>query len=727
MSKTSRLFSHYSNEYLFKKREKEFKLKQNGLTFHNLNQTFQNFYFRPKKQKRKYKDKNIDFSLLSHSTTCLLKEMSTEKSIRQNLYNKRFSVNYEMEKDKNRYSVKDKNFNKNRSVDNSDIILKNKDINVTDINKRINNLKAFSINNGINKSLVNIKMRINKNNNIKEKESLNYMKKSNSFVNNIHKYDNNIRVLKYFQGKAKSNKNKNNLFMTSYKSKSLIINNTDREKYYTNLIDLKTKNFKPKKDTINEYMDKIKIYNIFNNEIKTNENINNNYIENSKNDLDYCDDLFRNLTKTKTLLNKKFSGAVEAYLRFIFMKTDEEKKKEYYLVKKILALREEVNKLNLVLKKKESEKNKILKWIYFQIKVREKILLIPSYYKEIIENVKRREIQKENRPMKFSRMSVKVSSSKRNKNFSVSGLTLRKSFKVKRALNSSKKDVNSYKGLKSNADKEKIVSEEEIEKIKNYLKHPVFNNVDDLIDNLKVFENKILLKNKEYESLKEQIFKDKSYLRKNQKNIIKYQISYENLIKEKENQVDKLKIITNAKIIEKNQMQNLTDDKLLFSIFKDTNKKMKFETYPLFVKINSLYEKCSQIPLDLEYNFGHETKNSNSHPILLEMLFKLKYATIVADKILIEFKYYKENDAHKSALIKKFKSEIDKENKFIKNLEQQNKEKKKFIKLLNKIKEKNEKILFIPYRKSDKYRKVSQKRKINKVEDTSTSFYNFDI
>ena len=727
MSNTSRLFSHYSNEYLFKKREKEFKLKQNGLTFHNLNQTFQNFYFRPKKQKRKYKDKNIDFSLLSHSTTCLLKEMSTEKSIRQNLYNKRFSVNYEMEKDKNRYSVKDKNFNKNRSVDNSDFILKNKDINVTDINKRINNLKSFSINNGINKNLVNIKMRIIKNNNIKEKESLNYMKKSNSFVNNIHKYDNNIGVLKYFQGKAKSNKNKNNLFMTSYKSKSLIINNTDREKYYTNLIDLKTKNFKPKKDTINEYMDKIKIYNIFNNEIKTNENINNNYIENSKNDLDYCDDLFRNLTKTKTLLNKKFSGAVEAYLRFIFMKTDEEKKKVYYLVKKILALREEVNKLNLVLKKKESEKNKILKWIYFQIKVREKILLIPSYYKEIIENVKRREIQKENRPMKFSRMSVKVSSSKRNKNFSVSGLTLRKSFKVKRALNSSKKDVNSYKGLKSNVDKEKIVSEEEIEKIKNYLKHPVFNNVDDLIDNLKVFENKILLKNKEYESLKEQIFKDKSYLRKNQKNIIKYQISYENLIKEKESQVDKLKIITNAKIIEKNQMQNLTDDKLLFSIFKDTNKKMKFETYPLFVKINSLYEKCSQIPLDLEYNFGHETKNSNSHPILLEMLFKLKYATIVADKILIEFKYYKENDAHKSALIKKFKSEIDKENKFIKNLEQQNKEKKKFIKLLNKIKEKNEKILFIPYRKSDKYRKVSQKRKINKVEDTSTSFYNFDI
>ena len=651
MSNTSRLFSHYSNEYLFKKREKEFKLKQNGLTFHNLNQTFQNFYFRPKKQKRKYKDKNIDFSLLSHSTTCLLKEMSTEKSIRQNLYNKRFSVNYEMEKDKNRYSVKDKNFNKNRSVDNSDFILKNKDINVTDINKRINNLKSFSINNGINKNLVNIKMRIIKNNNIKEKESLNYMKKSNSFVNNIHKYDNNIGVLKYFQGKAKSNKNKNNLFMTSYKSKSLIINNTDREKYYTNLIDLKTKNFKPKKDTINEYMDKIKIYNIFNNEIKTNENINNNYIENSKNDLDYCDDLFRNLTKTKTLLNKKFLGAVDAYLRFIFMKTDEEKKKEYYLVKKILALREEVNKLNLVLKKKESEKNKILKWIYFQIKVREKILLIPSYYKEIIENVKRREIQKENRPMKFSRMSVKVSSSKRNKNFSVSGLALRKSFKVKRALNSSKKDVNSYKGIKSNIDKEKIVSEEEIEKIKNYLKHPVFNNVDDLIDNLKVFENKILLKNKEYESLKDQIFKDKSYLRKNQKNIIKYQLSYENLIKEKESQVEKLKIITNAKIIEKNQMQNLTDDKLLFSIFKDTNKKMKFETYPLFVKINSLYEKCSQIPLDLEYNFGHETKNSNSHPILLEMLFKLKYATIVADKILIEFKYYKENDAHKSALM----------------------------------------------------------------------------
>ena len=730
MSKISNIFHHYSNEYLFKKRENDFKLNQNALTNNNPNQTYQHIYFKPKKPKGKYKSKNVDFSLLSHSTTNLLKEMSTEKNIRQNLWNKIFSVNQETEKNEKRCIIKEKNLSKNRSFNDSNIIFEKIDKNVTNFYKKINNLKEISGGNKMNRSLFNIKRHTYKNNNgiRKEKEPLKFLRKSKSFVNNIPKYDNNIGVLKYFEGKITSNKNKENLFMTTCKSNSVILKESDRDKYYTNLIDLKTKQFKIKNESIYDYMGKIMKYKLLNNENKVNENLNVNYIENSKNNLNYCNDLYINLTNSKTLLSKSFSGAVESYLRFIYMKIDEEKKLEYFLVKKIIYLREEVNQLNSVLKKKESERNKVLKWIYFQIKVKEKILLIPPHYKEIIENIIGKDYsKKENRAMKLTRMSIKVSSSKRSKNLSLVGLSSRKSFKVKRPLNQSSKDVTNYKRIKRSTDKGNIIPDEEIEKIKNYLKHPIFSNVEDLVDNLEIFKNKILLKIKKYEALKEQNTKDKNYLIKNQKHSSKYQINYEKLINEKKIEVDNLKILANSKIIEKNKLQNLSDDKSLFSIFKDTNVKVKFENYPLFMKINSLYEKCSEIPMDMDYNNFQKIKNSDSHPILIEMLFKIKYVTMIANKILIEFKFYKENDEHKRALIKKLKNQIDKESKMAKNLEQKRKEKQKFFKFLNKVKEKNEKILFIPYRKVDKSTKISQKKKIMKNEDSISSFFNLDI
>ena len=35
----------------------------------------------------------------------------------------------------------------------------------------------------------------------------------------------------------------------------------------------------------------------------------------------------------------------------------------------------------------ELEKNKILRWVYFQIKLKEKKLILPNYYKLILENI----------------------------------------------------------------------------------------------------------------------------------------------------------------------------------------------------------------------------------------------------------------------------------------------------------------------------------------------------
>lgn len=67
-------------------------------------------------------------------------------------------------------------------------------------------------------------------------------------------------------------------------------------------------------------------------------------------------------------------------------------------------------------------------------------------------------------------MSFRIAS-KSNRKFGVESLTSRKSFKIKRLLNQSTKDVTNFKNFERNLNKGNIVSEEEIRKIKNYLKH----------------------------------------------------------------------------------------------------------------------------------------------------------------------------------------------------------------------------------------------------------------
>ena len=137
-----------------------------------------------------------------------------------------------------------------------------------------------------------------------------------------------------------------------------------------------------------------------------------------------------------------------------------------------------MNKLNEKIKKKNVEKNVILKWIYFQIKIKEKILRIPSYYKEIIEHKTEKNIKQEDKHNKIIRMSLKPSA-KVVKKFNIDGFTNRKSFKIKRALNqTSSKDLNYLKSSKKDssdnsyeAHKEKILESYGKEYLEKFVKN----------------------------------------------------------------------------------------------------------------------------------------------------------------------------------------------------------------------------------------------------------------
>jgi hypothetical protein len=379
------------------------------------------------------------------------------------------------------------------------------------------------------------------------------------------------------------------------------------------------------------------------------------------------------------------------------------------------------------IKRKDLEKNEILKWIYFQIKVKERIISIPSYYKEIIENKDKKDTKKEVIPNKVtSRMSFRVSS--KPKKFNIENLTLRKSFKIKRLLNQSTKEVTNFKNFNRNLDSENIVSDEEIRKIKNYLKYPIFNDIEELEDCLDIYKNEILFKSKDYYNLKLQIFNDKNHLLESHKKLTQEKNNYEQLIKIKSKELEEIKEITNEKKNMKNEAKKIENtNKLLKDIFQQTNKKVKYGDYPLIDKINSIYESCQLFQLNIKRNTILERKKKDSHPLIAEMIVKLKFIILTVDSIILEFKYYKEHDKQKSELIKKTKSEIDKKHKDAKNMEQKIKEKQKSIKLLNKIEERNNKIFFLSYRKIDNYNVVSKKNQKQKIKDTKASIFNFNI
>lgn len=729
MNRTTINFRKFSNENIFERREKELKMKKRSYTFRNLNKT--SGYFFPKKNKKN--SKFVDFSQLSDSTTNLLRDITTHHSLRQNLWNK-ILMNIFPEKNKIKQTNINYNLKQKHNFNKTSIGFNKSDLFITD-DTRINDATLNSTFNRINNSLIKLNSKrkfkdaLNIQENTKEDiyEKLMNKTKNNSFrysINSINK--NSLDILKFFQNQKRLN-HKKEFYINNYyfqnKNKSFGLNKSKPEKYFDKLIDLKTKNIIVKKDSTNDFMNKLKELKQLDYETKTNEEKRVYYIENYKNDVNYFEDYSRNLQNNKSLLDKKFVGKLADYMRFIYLKTEEEKERETFMINQIVSLKEEIKLLNYKIKRKTFEKIDYLRWIYFQIKVKERILSIPNYYKEIIEN-KMKEPKKEDFPSK-SRMSFKLD---KNKKFNLDSFTSRKSFKIKRMMNQSMKDLNSYKNSEKKTDKGNIISEEEILRIKHYLRFPIFSGLEELKDHLDVFKDEIMYKSKEFYDLKLLIYNQKNWLLKYKNELVKEKNSYEQIIKLKGMELSEIKETNNnIKSTKFVINQNKKDDSFLSDLLKEKNKRIKYDKYPIFIKINTIFETCNEFKINSKQNIILHQIKRDTHPALEEMLNKLKFITQIVDNILLEFRYYTNNDKQKKELIKKMKSDIDRKHKDAKNLEQKIREKQKSIKLINKIEERNNKVLFLSYRKVDNYSTLTKKKKNKSFKTKRTSFFNINF
>ena len=234
--------------------------------------------------------------------------------------------------------------------------------------------------------------------------------KNNKFfsTNDIRNHNNNIlinylKTINDFHFKTISNSNSNNniLYMKEkdYKIdllKELQIKNVKNEKKINkkriSLLNSKQKKFHVTKKSVKDMLNQTRELKLFKFTQNKKKEINLRMQEVYQNKQEYIDDKINTLKIGTNLYDMKFANKYAEYYKFILYYKDEEKRKCDMLENNKNKYKKEIMLLQNKIKKEEMEKNTILRWIYFQIKMKEKKLILPEYYQKIIEEKIKRNI-----------------------------------------------------------------------------------------------------------------------------------------------------------------------------------------------------------------------------------------------------------------------------------------------------------------------------------------------
>lgn len=165
-------------------------------------------------------------------------------------------------------------------------------------------------------------------------------------------------------------------------------------KKFLSLMNCKQKKFRVKKYSMQDMLNQTRHLMLFKLANKMKHEMNMRMEENYQNKLEYIDDKINSLKIGNNLHDIKFSNKLTEYVKYILYYREKEKKKCDVLANNINNYKKEILLLQNKIKKEKLERDNILRWIYFQIKMKEKTLILPEYYKRIIEtNIKRPQIR----------------------------------------------------------------------------------------------------------------------------------------------------------------------------------------------------------------------------------------------------------------------------------------------------------------------------------------------
>ena len=216
-----------------------------------------------------------------------------------------------------------------------------------------------------------------------------------------------------------------------------------------------------------------------------------------QNKLKSIDESIQSLNVTKKLFNEHFYNKFDFYVKNLFIRKENEKEINNELIKEIIKLKSEIYQIETKIKKQEMDKNNIIRWLYFQISVKEKFIELPSHYKILIEE-NDLSFQDKNPKQNESKINEENTKTFYRKNSQFKRLVsqkLSKKFRFSKIHISGVNYSNSIKNLSQN----------EIDRIKTYRIKPPFTTVDDFIETIKKYEDINNYKIKVYNELRDDL------------------------------------------------------------------------------------------------------------------------------------------------------------------------------------------------------------------------------
>ena len=474
--------------------------------------------------------------------------------------------------------------------------------------------------------------------------------------------------------------------------------------------------------------------------------------ESNQNKLEYLEENIKGLEKIKKLFNFQFIIKLSNYVRYIKALCDKEKGKYILLLKEEMRHQKEIEKLNYSIKKIVSEKENTLKWIYLFIKVKEKKLILPKYYKNIIgtnyyDNILRSNMKinttntfdcpKQQSSKDLLNISRKPSIKKNtviggrsaNKKSTEKFINLNVNMRNSDIKFLRKKIKNDLPSIFCLIDKEKV-PKIDVERIIGYKLNLVFKTPEEFTESLESLNNHNLLLLKNYNQLEINLnISKKELVNIEQEKKVSVVIITNDQINEKQNELkylkkknETLKAYLNKLGSKKTLIRKHTSLKSLsYKSFADKkNLKVDFNLFKdkIFDKIRTVYESCKilnnkKFVDELNHNLKR-IKNKESEIILL-----LQYIECEVD-FLKESRRLYINEGINLQLLNDLIRKIDKKHKLEKPDKQKLEDIIKNQNLKKIVQNRNNKLLFLPLRKFDTYRGFknrSKKKNLNKIYD----------
>ena len=354
-----------------------------------------------------------------------------------------------------------------------------------------------------------------KNNKSKEELLLPFYKTMTSFYKSENSY-NIATLIDYFEknimSKKKSkgqkgnniichtdrnceNNNNDNLKIENYLNKgkpyynSYSCNNTEQNNYFMDKTSTEYSNYVfsikiskyQKNQSHKDILSKVNEQKIFSHTYKAKTERLKRLEEAHKNQVEFYINSINSFKKSKKLLENDFTNKIGDYARFISTKKEREKIKQSSLRQKIMDYRKDIEQIKAKINKIEIEKKNIIKWIFLQIKMKEKILKLPEYYITILTQY--------DKYQSSSRSLIKHE----EKNDSFSSFSDRKKSNKKNILKLKEYNIMNSKIFNTNGNNEKYIKPEEYKRILKYKTNLIYKTPEEFKDRLISLEKGNLL------------------------------------------------------------------------------------------------------------------------------------------------------------------------------------------------------------------------------------------